>query len=233
MIDFIRAAACHFERFGTIRVTSLMSYNNYFDPHNADFGSLLVFNDYKVPPAAGFKMHPHANCEQLFIVLEGIQKCLDTLDNVQILKPVTVQRVNAGNGYARESLNYGNSMLRYLSLRFQPRSSHEQPCQQMRSFAAAFMKDRLLKVASGKEGPSSGLPLAFDVNADAYLGILENRAMDHAIGEGGRSFIYLMKGQMRIGQLRLNAGDHLRVTGPETLRMIPEPSAWLAIIDMP
>ena len=58
MIDVIPLSACHTEQYGTISVTSLLSFNNYFDPRNAAFGSLLVFNDYRVPPAAGFKMHP-------------------------------------------------------------------------------------------------------------------------------------------------------------------------------
>lgn len=100
MIDVIPLSACHTEQYGTISVTSLLSFNNYFDPRNAAFGSLLVFNDYRVPPAAGFKMHPHHNCEQLFFVVEGTQKCVDTLNNSLVLKPVTVQRVTAGTGYA-------------------------------------------------------------------------------------------------------------------------------------
>ena len=45
---------------------------------------------------------------------------LDTLNNSLVLKPVTVQRVTAGTGYARETANYGNSMLRFMSVRFQP-----------------------------------------------------------------------------------------------------------------
>ena len=89
MIDVIPLSACHTEQYGTISVTSLLSFNNYFDPRNAAFGSLLVFNDYRVPPAAGF---------------EGTQKCVDTLNNSLVLKPVTVQRVTAGTGYA---LQYG------------------------------------------------------------------------------------------------------------------------------
>ena len=91
MIDVIPLSACHTEQYGTISVTSLLSFNNYFDPRNAAFGSLLVFNDYRVPPAAGFKMHPHHNCEQLFFVVEGTQKCVDTMNNSLVLKPVTGQ----------------------------------------------------------------------------------------------------------------------------------------------
>ena len=91
MIDVIPLSACHTEQYGTISVTSLLSFNNYFDPRNAAFGSLLVFN-------------PHHNCEQLFFVVEGTQKCVGTLNNSLVLKPVTVQRVTAGTGYA---LQYG------------------------------------------------------------------------------------------------------------------------------
>ena len=148
MIDVIPLSACHTEQYGTISVTSLLSFNNYFDPRNAAFGSLLVFNDYRVPPAAGFKMHPHHNCEQLFFVVEGTQKCVDTLNNSLVLKPVTVQRVTAGTGYARETANYGNSMLRFMSVRFQPRCLHTHPYHEMRTFSPSLMADHLLNVVS-------------------------------------------------------------------------------------
>ena len=52
MIDVIPLSACHTEQYGTISVTSLLSFNNYFDPRNAAFGSLLVFNDGRVQDAS-------------------------------------------------------------------------------------------------------------------------------------------------------------------------------------
>ena len=58
MIDVIPLSACHTEQYGTISVTSLLSFNNYFDPRNAAFGSLLVFNDYRVPPRPGSRCIP-------------------------------------------------------------------------------------------------------------------------------------------------------------------------------
>lgn len=178
MIDVIPLSACHTEQYGTISVTSLLSFNNYFDPRNAAFGSLLVFNDYRVPPAAGFKMHPHHNCEQLFFVVEGTQKCVDTLNNSLVLKPVTVQRVTAGTGYARETANYGNSMLRFMSVRFQPRCLHTHPYHEMRTFSPSLMADHLLNVVSGRaESPSKGLPLPFDVDAESILPLWSRRRL--------------------------------------------------------
>ena len=186
MIDVIPLSACHTEQYGTISVTSLLSFNNYFDPRNAAFGSLLVFNDYRVPPAAGFKMHPHHNCEQLFFVVEGTQKCVDTLNNSLVLKPVTVQRVTAGTGYARETANYGNSMLRFMSVRFQPRCLHTHPYHEMRTFSPSLMADHLLNVS----------------------------------------------GRIRMDRQILQPGDHVRVSGPETVSLAAAPRAWLIVIDM-
>ena len=183
MIDVIPLSACHTEQYGTISVTSLLSFNNYFDPRNAAFGSLLVFNDYRVPPAAGFKMHPHHNCEQLFFVVEGTQKCVDTLNNSLVLKPVTVQRVTAGTGYARETANYGNSMLRFMSVRFQPRCLHTHPYHEMRTFSPSLMADHLLNVVSGRaESPSKGLPAPrrssmWSAAASAWIGKSSNPAI--------------------------------------------------------
>ena len=183
MIDVIPLSACHTEQYGTISVTSLLSFNNYFDPRNAAFGSLLVFNDYRVPPAAGFKMHPHHNCEQLFFVVEGTQKCVDTLNNSLVLKPVTVQRVTAGTGYARETANYGNSMLRFMSVRFQPRCLHTQsrPRRAFR-FPSMWMPTSILPLWSRRR-LSISFPLAprrssmWSAAASAWIGKSSNPAI--------------------------------------------------------
>ncbi|MFR7888440.1 MAG: lyase family protein [Bilophila wadsworthia] len=90
MIDVIPLSACHTEQYGTISVTSLLSFNNYFDPRNAAFGSLLVFNDYRVPPAAGFKMHPIALRAAFFVVGREVRRYPEQF---ACAKPVTVQRV--------------------------------------------------------------------------------------------------------------------------------------------
>ena len=233
MIDVIPLSACHTEQYGTISVTSLLSFNNYFDPRNAAFGSLLVFNDYRVPPAAGFKMHPHHNCEQLFFVVEGTQKCVDTLNNSLVLKPVTVQRVTAGTGYARETANYGNSMLRFMSVRFQPRCLHTHPYHEMRTFSPSLMADHLLNVVSGRaESPSKGLPLPFDVDADVYLPSLEQTPLEHFVPAGSKTFIYVVSGRIRMDRQILQPGDHVRVSGPETVSLAAAPRAWLIVIDM-
>lgn len=233
MIDVIPLSACHTEQYGTISVTILLSFNNYFDPRNAAFGSLLVFNDYRVPPAAGFKMHPHHNCEQLFFVVEGTQKCVDTLNNSLVLKPVTVQRVTAGTGYARETANYGNSMLRFMSVRFQPRCLHTHPYHEMRTFSPSLMADHLLNVVSGRaESPSKGLPLPFDVDADVYLASLEQTPLEHFVPAGSKTFIYVVSGRIRMDRQILQPGDHVRVSGPETVSLAAAPKAWLIVIDM-
>ena len=233
MIDVIPLSACHTEQYGTISVTSLLSFNNYFDPRNAAFGSLLVFNDYRVPPAAGFKMHPHHNCEQLFFVVEGTQKCVDTLNNSLVLKPVTVQRVTAGTGYARETANYGNSILRFMSVRFQPRCLHTHPYHEMRTFPPSLMADHLLNVVSGRaEASSKGIPLPFDVDADVYLTSLEQVPLEHSVPAGSRrSSMWSAVAFAWIGK-SIQPGDHVRVSGPETVSLAAAPRAWLIVIDM-
>ncbi len=232
MIDVIPFSSCHTEQYGTISVTSLLSFNNYFDPRNAAFGSLLVFNDYKVPPAAGFKMHPHPNCEQLFFIVEGMQKCVDTLGNSVVLKPVTVQHITAGSGYARETSNYSNSVLHFMSIRFQPRCPHAKPLHEIRTFSPSLMKDRMLKAVSGNTAPSQNLPLAFDVDADVFITALERAPLTQVTPSGAKTFIYVVSGRVSMNQQTLQAGDHVRISGPETVSIEPSPKAWLIVISM-
>ena len=74
MIDVIPLSACHTEQYGTISVTSLLSFNNYFDPRNAAFGSLLVFNDYRVP-RGGSRCILTITASSFSSSVEGTQKC--------------------------------------------------------------------------------------------------------------------------------------------------------------
>ncbi|MDO5537884.1 MAG: pirin family protein [Desulfovibrionaceae bacterium] len=228
MIDVIPAADCHAEQFDSIRVRSLLSYNNYFDPHNSAFGPLLVFNDYRVPPAAGFRMHPHPNCEQIFVVLSGVQKCSDNLNNSLVLEPVTVQRVTAGEGYARATSNYGNSTLHFLSLRFQPRRVPRLTEHRLLRVQPHTLKDRLFHAVCGDEkAAGSAEPLWFDTNADIYLAVLDQTSRQHFVPAGCRSLVYVADGGALMDGRPLESGDHVRITGPETVFLAPSPWALL------
>lgn len=233
MIEFIPASACHSEQFGTISVTSLLSYNNYFDPQNAAFGPLLVFNDYIVPPRAGFKMHPHPNCEQLFFMIDGIQKCSDTLGNSLILKPITIQYITAGNGYARETSNYGNTNLRFLSVRFQPRIQHTIPQHKIRTFSASLLKNQTVKILSGNEDDINNNSLmVFDLNAEIFMSIISSENIKLSFLNNTKSLIYIINGQIIINNNTLEINDHLRILGPENITITPVKKTWLLIINM-
>ena len=155
-----------------------------------------------------------------------------TLGNSLVLKPITVQHITAGSGYARETANYSNSMLRFLSLRFQPRGPHNKPLHEMRTFSPSLMKDRLLKAVCGDASASQTLPLTFDVNADVSITALERSPLTHTTLIGAKTFVYVISGRVRMDRQILQAGDHIRISGPETVSLEPVPKAWLILIDM-
>ena len=95
------------------------------------------------------------------------------------------------------------------------------------------MADHLLNVVSGRaESPSKSLPLPFDVDADVYLASLEQTPLKHFVPAGSKTFIYVVSGRIRMDRQILQPGDHVRVSGPETVSLAAAPRAWLIVIDM-
>ena len=89
-------------------------------------------------------MHPHHNCRQLFLVRRGTQKCVRYPEQFACAQACDrAARVAARTGYARETANYGNSMLRFMSVRFQPRCLHTHPYHEMGRFSPSLMADHL------------------------------------------------------------------------------------------
>ncbi|MFQ9867155.1 MAG: hypothetical protein ACLRWP_09250 [Bilophila wadsworthia] len=108
-------------------------------------------------------------------------------------------------------------MLRFMSVRFQPRCLHTHPYHEMRTFSPSLMADHLLNVVSGRaESPSKGLPLPFDVDADVILPLWSRRRLSISFPLAPRrSSMWSAAASAWIGNPQ--PGDHVRVSGPETV----------------
>ena len=57
------------------------AFGQYVDPDQAGFRSLVVLNDDRVAPGAGFPMHEHRDMEIVTYVLEGARAHADGMEN--------------------------------------------------------------------------------------------------------------------------------------------------------
>lgn len=205
MIDNTFPSACHTEQYGTISVTSLLSFNNYFDPRNAAFQFLLVFNDYGFPGGRVQDASSHHNCEQLFLRRRG-REVRRYLNNS--LVNLTVQA-----RYGRNWLCPGNGQLRQLHAAFHERAlsaplpapilSRNEDVFRLRSWIISSMSS-----PAGQSRPRRP-SASFDVDADVYLILsLEQTPLGHFVPAGSKTFIYVVSGRIRMDRQILQPGDH-------------------------
>jgi quercetin 2,3-dioxygenase len=81
------------------------SFGDYYDPANTHHGLLLVNNDDRVNPAAGFDTHPHRDMEIVTWVLEGALAHQDSMGNSGVVYPGLAQRMSAGTGSLHSEKN--------------------------------------------------------------------------------------------------------------------------------
>jgi len=81
------------------------SFGGHYDPTNTHHGLLLVSNDDRVVPGAGFGTHGHRDMEIVTWVLEGALRHRDSTGTDDVIAPGLAQRMSAGSGIQHSEMN--------------------------------------------------------------------------------------------------------------------------------
>jgi redox-sensitive bicupin YhaK (pirin superfamily) len=81
------------------------SFGGHYDPDNTHHGLLLVNNDDRVQPGAGFETHPHRDMEIVTWVLTGSLVHQDSEGHSGVIYPGLAQRMSAGTGILHSEKN--------------------------------------------------------------------------------------------------------------------------------
>ncbi|HEX5493217.1 MAG TPA: pirin family protein, partial [Mycobacteriales bacterium] len=81
------------------------SFGAHYDPGNTHFGLLVVSNDDRVRPGAGFETHPHRDMEIVTWVLDGSLVHQDSQGHHGVIYPGLAQRMSAGTGILHSEKN--------------------------------------------------------------------------------------------------------------------------------
>lgn len=228
MKQLIKAAKRHFNDFGWLKTYWLFSFSNYYDPENVQFGSLRVFNDDVVEPGQGFPTHPHEEMEIVSIVWGGQLSHADSMGNAGDIGPYEVQRMSAGTGLTHSEYNNSDTPTHFYQIWFLPDERGLEPSYAQKCFKPGDRKNTLVPVASGQGHEGA---VRIHVDATVYLAELdEGQAV--ALPESGnaRTFIYVRSGGITIGEVRLKAGDQLRVAGIDANQVIADVDASFSLI---
>jgi len=207
------------------------SFADYYDPHHMGWGALRVINEDRVQPGQGFGTHGHRDMEIISYVLEGALGHKDSMGNGSTIRPGDVQRLSAGTGMMHSEFNYEKAgVTHFLQIWIEPNVRGIAPSYEQKHFADAEKHGRLRVIASpdGRDGSVS-------IHQDALLfaGLFDGPGRGtHAIDEGRKGYVHMVRGEASVNGQRLSAGDALKTDAGE-IAIEQGRAAEVLVFDLP
>jgi quercetin 2,3-dioxygenase len=230
-LDIRRAGQRFHTRTDWLNSFHSFSFGPHYDPNNMGFSTLRVLNDDVIGPGRGFGAHPHRDMEIVTWVLKGALAHRDSSGGEGILRPGEVQTMTAGTGIVHSEYNAAAAEpVHLLQMWVEPARTGLTPGYAQKPFPESARRGVLLPVVSN--GSIEGtLPIHQD--ATMFVGSFEaGQTLTHRNTVGEHSHLYVVSGQVRIGEETLVTGDAARVTGHEELSIQAEAPTELVVWDL-
>jgi hypothetical protein len=188
-------------------------------PNLRNLDPFLMLDEFKSDSAndyiAGFPSHPHRGFETVTYMLAGRMEHRDHLDNVGLLQSGGAQWMTAGRGIIHsempqqeEGLMWGFQLWINLPAAEKLCPARYQDLLPEDIREATDGQGILRRVIAGDSlgtiGPVSGIgvdPLMVDIRMP------DGSSLTHPVKVGHRAFVYVYRGQIRLGDRTLNAGE--------------------------
>jgi quercetin 2,3-dioxygenase len=191
-----------------------------------------VINDDHVEPARGFGAHSHLDMEIISYVLEGALAHKDSMGNGSTLRPGDVQRMSAGTGVTHSEFNASDrEPVHFLQIWIEPDTRGVKPGYEEAHFDAAAKRGKLRLVASpdGREGS-----VTIHQDARLYAALLDgDERAELALAKGRRAYIHVVRGSAEVNGQPLAAGDALKISGGDAVRIARARDAEVLVFDLP
>jgi quercetin 2,3-dioxygenase len=218
MLTIREAAQRGHSRIDWLDSKHTFSFSDYHDPAYMGFSVLRVINEDRVAPASGFGTHSHRDMEIISYVLEGALEHRDSLGTGSVIRPGDVQRMSAGTGVAHSEWNHSKTEpVHFLQIWILPERRGLPAGYEQRRFEPEETRDRLRLVASrdGRDG-------SLTVQQDAALFVTRlspGAEVVHELAPGRSGWVQVARGEVRLGDTTLRAGDGAALSGEPRLRL--------------
>ncbi|MFZ0458873.1 MAG: pirin family protein [Rhodoplanes sp.] len=196
--------------FGWLDSRHSFSFGHYYDPAHIGFGPLLVINDDRVTPGAGFPTHPHGDMEIISYVLDGALAHKDSLGTGSVIRPGDVQRMTAGTGIRHSEFNASKTEpVHFLQIWIVPEAEGLAPSYEQKSYPAEDKRGMLRLVAS-RDGREGSVTVHRDV--DLYATLLgEGDRTRHTFRPGRAGWLQVARGTATVNDVQLYPGDGVAI----------------------
>jgi hypothetical protein len=208
------------------------SFADYHDPAHMGFGALRVINEDRIQPGTGFGTHGHRDMEIISYVLEGALAHKDSMGTGSSIVPGDVQRMSAGKGVLHSEYNHAkDEVTHFLQIWIEPNVTGIAPSYEQKHFDAASKRGRLRLVASpdGRDGS-----VTIHQDASLYAALLDgDDAAEFTPRPGRRTYVHMARGSARVNGEALEAGDALKISGEQRVRIDGGRGAEVLLFDLP
>jgi len=230
MIDIRRAAARGQTRLPWLDSRHTFSFGEYHDPAHMGFRALRVINDDRVAPGGGFGTHPHRDMEIVTYVLDGALQHRDSLGNGSVIRPGEVQRMSAGTGIRHSEFNASqDELVHFLQIWILPAEDGIEPSYEQRPLPTGVLGG--LAMVGSPDGGNGSVTVHQDVAI--YAGQLAGGdRVAHTLDSGRYAWLHVARGNARVNQQALQAGDGAAISGETQLAISADGPAELLLFDL-
>jgi quercetin 2,3-dioxygenase len=217
---------------GWLKSKHSFSFADYYDPRHSGFGPLLVINEDRVAPGAGFGTHGHRDMEIISYVLDGALEHKDSMGTGSVLHYGDVQRMSAGSGVRHSEFNGSKTdEVHFLQIWIQPNVKGIEPSYEEKHFSTDSKKGKLRLIASSDGRQESVL---IHQDASIYAAILEEGdKAEHALAPGRLAYVHVIRGDVTVNGVPLKDGDALKIGREECIVLDHPEAAEVLLFDLP
>jgi len=216
---------------GWLKSFHSFSFAGYQDPAHMGFGNLRVINEDRIEPGTGFGTHGHRDMEIISYVMSGALAHQDNMGNGTAILPGDVQRMSAGRGVMHSEFNHNaQGQTYFLQIWIHPSRQGIDPGYEQKSFSQAQKRGQLRLVAS-PDGAEGSVTLHAD--ARLYAGLFDDQeSASLALDPRRKTYVHLIKGQLRVNGYDLQGGDAAKLDGETRLHLERGLDAEVLVFDL-
>ncbi len=219
-------------RLGWLDSQHSFSFGGYQDPRHTGFRDLLVINEDRVKPGAGFGRHGHADMEILSYVLDGALAHKDSTGTDGVIRVGEIQRMSAGTGIQHSEMNASaDTPVHFLQIWIKPAKRGIDPGYEQVAMAPVTQDAQLDLIA----GPhSDGGSVTVHADARVYRASLKPFASTELpLAPNRHAWIQVARGAAAVNGQILNTGDGLAASDEAKLTFVGgEQPAELLVFDL-
>jgi redox-sensitive bicupin YhaK (pirin superfamily) len=231
MLELRKAEERGYADFGWLNSRHSFSFGQFHDPQQNGFSDLLVINDDRVVPGAGFGTHPHRDMEIFSYVLEGALEHKDSMGTGSVIRPGDVQMMSAGTGIMHSEFNHSETEgVHFLQIWIVPDRQQVLPRYQQKHYSSQDKRGRLRLIIS-PQGEEGALSVYQDTRV--YAGLFDgDESCALPLAPGRYAYVHVAKGGVTLNGLALREGDGVRVRNEQRLSFAKGDAAEVLVFDL-